>query len=80
MYEAIRKPRTTSVILHSDARREFFERPNGETQMERDRQLKQATSFDGYPECVDSLDFQTWLSEYDTETEVEKAWQQYKQT
>lgn len=76
----MRKPRTTSVIKRSDARRDVFQLPDGPAQEERDRQLLQEKPFDGYPACIDDSEFQSWLLSYDIKLEVEKAWEEYKRS
>ena len=78
MYEAIRKPRTTSVIARSESRRNIYQLPDGDAKERRNRQLMQEESLDRYPECIDDAEFQSWLLDYDVEKEVEKVWQQYR--
>ncbi len=78
LYEAIRKPRTSRVIVGSDARRDIYQLRDGKAQQERDHALMQEPSSDRYPKCIEDPDFQSWLLEYDTESVVESAWRQYQ--
>ena len=77
-YEAIRKPRTSRVIAGSNARRDIYQMRDGVAQQKRDHQLRQEISADRYPRCIENPDFQSWLLEYDTESAVESAWEQYQ--
>ena len=74
LYESIRKPRTTRIVEGSAAMQEVYNLPNGEKQLERDRQLLEEKPCEGYPNPFADPAFQKWLLGYDTEVEVEKAW------
>lgn len=78
MYEEIRKPRTSRVIAGSNSRRDVYQMRDGVAQQNRDHQLRQEHSADRYPRCIEDPGFQSWLLEYDTESAVERAWQQYQ--
>ena len=78
MYEEIRKPRTSRVIAGSNTRRDIYQMRDGVAQQKRDHELRQEHSSDKYPRCIEDPNFQSWLLEYDTESAVERAWQQYQ--
>ena len=78
LYESIRKPRTTRIVECSTAMQEIFNLPDGTRQRERDRQLTEEQPCEGYPNRWADPVFQRWLLGYDTEIEVEKAWEKFK--
>lgn len=51
---------------------------DGVAQQKRDHELRQERSSDRYPRCITDSGFQSWVLEYDTESAVERAWQQYR--
>ncbi|KAL9118845.1 MAG: hypothetical protein Q9187_004602 [Circinaria calcarea] len=78
LYESIRIPRTTRIVECSSSMRGIFNLPDGDKQRERDRQLAHEQPFEGYPNRWADPVFQKWLLGYDTEAEVEKAWEKYE--
>ena len=65
LYEAIRRPRTSSVTAASNARREICQLPDGEAQQARDEGLRRESPCEGYPHCFEYPAFHSWLLNYD---------------
>lgn len=80
IYEAVRKPRTTRVVMgSSQLGYEIFHLHDGPRQRERDRQLIewQDRPFEGYQNRWRDPVFQKFLFSYDARTVAEEAWARY---
>ena len=75
LYEQLRRPRCTAVVLGSSKQRDIFHLRDGPKQEERDRiMLTQTPPQPGHPnQWADPL-VQEFLFAYDADKEVERAW------
>jgi salicylate hydroxylase len=78
IYEELRKPRTTRVVLESTAYRAITHMADGEEQRERDRQMTECKPFQGYPNRWADPAFQEYLFGYDPYMVAAEAWSKYK--
>jgi len=75
LYEQLRRPRTSAVVLGSTKQRNIFHMHDGPEQEERDRvMLTQNPPKPGHPNQWADPVMQEFLFGYDADEEVEKAW------
>jgi len=75
LYEELRRPRTSAVVLGSRKQRDIFHLHDGPEQEERDRVLLgQHPPQSGYPNQWADPVMQEFLFGYDGDVEVERAW------
>lgn len=75
LYEQLRRPRTSTVVLGSTKQRHIFHMHDGPEQEERDRiMLSQHPPRPGHPNQWADPVMQEFLFGYDADAEVEKAW------
>jgi salicylate hydroxylase len=78
IYERLRKPRTSRVVQESSRYGAVMHLPDGEGQIERDRQMTDHEPFEGYPNRWADPVFQNYLFGYDADAVAAEAWNQYK--
>jgi len=75
LYEQLRRPRTSAVVLGSTKQRHIFHMHDGPEQEERDRiMLNQHPPEPGHPNQWADPVMQEFLFGYDADVEVDKAW------
>ena len=76
LYEQLRRPRTSAVVLGSNKQRHIFHLHDGPEQEERDRtMLNQHPPEPGHPNQWADPAMQEFLFGYDADIEVERAWE-----
>ena len=75
LYEQLRRPRCSAVVLGSTKQQDIFHMRDGPAQEERDRiMLNQHPPKPGHPNQWADPVMQEFLYGYDADDEVEKAW------
>jgi salicylate hydroxylase len=78
LYEQLRRPRTSAVVLGSTKQRHIFHLPDGPEQEERDRiMLSQHPSKPCHPNQWADPVMQEFLFGYDADEEVERSWDSF---
>lgn len=73
IYETMRRPRVTEMHRRVKQVRDIYSMADGPKQQERDRQLREQTPFDGYPNFLADPVLQEWMFSHDAFKEAQKA-------
>lgn len=80
LYNSAQLPRAKTVIARSRLMGDILEMPDGPAQIERDRELCRDVPKAGFPFAWADPDLQSFLWNYDTNSEADSIWRTYAST